>query len=760
MNFKRLGESMQRTKSSAQLQGPLWRVVPAVLTVLLLVAAPGFALDESAALKINDADTLQYRLDKNGSARVIVKLNVPDYARLRSASQAFKVRKPGQGEQEARATASLVADKAMAGAIATVAGDVQGKIPQGAQVTRQYDFTVVPYALFEVDAEGLAALAAMPEVLAIAEDRFRPLPEPMASASGEPSEPSLSTSTALIGADDIWSQGYTGSGWYVGVLDTGVLTSHEMFNDTDISEACFVSSGYSSTRLCPNGSTEMIGTGAAAPYESKPSGYYHGTHVAGIAVGDNPDHSVRGVAPDGGLIAINVFTEYYGGLGAFDSDIIKGLEHVYSLRSTYSVASVNLSLGGTTHYTSACDTNPVAASFDTLYGAGISVLVATGNDSSCDGISSPACVSSAFAVGASDSSDTVASFSNWWDSLVPFFAPGVNILSAGAASNTQYILLSGTSMSTPMVAGAWALLKSYSSGSSLTEIQAALENTGQNVTFNRCSSPTGINRRIQLDQAAQELGGSPTPTPSTQADVWWHNTDDGQNLVWFMNGASKSTEGTVSTVSLWDLGCLADFDGDGETDAFWHDPSSGVTVLQYMTDITVSSQVTSVVIPAPWAVGGCGDFDADGLADVLWYNPNSGRNGVTYLNSSAQLKGDYGFLADSSTVWLPRGVGDFNGDSSPDVVYRNNNTGHVAIMLLDGITSQGVVSVTTIPTEWDIKGLGDFNDDGDTDLVWRNGVTGQNGVMFMDGTSAGSNSLFDTVAPSSGWDIGGAGIFH
>lgn len=734
-----------------------------VLAASLLWAGPVLALDTMAAAKISDPDTLQYRLDKFGSVRVIVKLDVPNYGQLRTASQSFKVLQPGQEEA---ASAAVSADAALSAGIASVSATVQAKLTGGATHLRTFKY--LPYAAFRVEASGLEALASLSEVLAITEDKVHPLPRP--ENKTEVNTPSLDESMGLIGAEGLWAVGVTGEGWYVAVLDNGIRSSHEFFNDKNIVEACFTSRDPDenpSASLCPNGEEEMIGTGAAEHYynlEGIVEGWDHGTHVAGIAAGRRPDDALMGVAPDADIIAIQVFSDGFSSSecdGAetcaisATEDQLAGLEYVYSLRRTYAIASANMSLGGD-EVSSPCDDDALKSAIDLLRGAGIVTAIASGNEYYCNAVNNPACISTSVAVGATDNSDVIAEFSNWQADMVPLFAPGVQITSATATSDSSYAAWDGTSMATPMVAGAWALLRDYSAAATLDEILAALKNTAKGVTFDRCDNPSGINRRIQVDQAASEL----TVAPQGQADIWWHKESTGENALWFMNGTAKLSETMLSVQSYWDLGCLADFNNDEEPDVAWHDPASGATVIQYMVDIAPAGETSSVTVPSPWRIAGCADFDRDNIMDIFWNNPDTGRNGVTYLDSDGQLDGDYGFYNEMSAEWQPRGVADFNGDDHADVVFRNPDTGEVVIVIFYNLAAQGTFTVTTIATEWDIKGVGDFNNDDYNDLLWRNETTGQNGVLFMQGLSPYGNTLIDTMDSTRGWDISGAGTFH
>src|SRR5262249_32247365 len=157
-------------------------------------------------------------------------------------------------------------------------------------------------------------------------------------------------------------------------------------------EACFSSTQPGITQsFCPNGANQQIGPGAAAPC-SLPD-CIHGTHVAGIAAGHDPTgaHQASGVAPGANLIAVQVFTkithaQVCGGtapcVGGFTSDIVAGLEHIYSLASagSYNVAAVNMSLGGGI-FEAPCDSTPYKPSIDRLRSIGVAAGVAGRNRS-------------------------------------------------------------------------------------------------------------------------------------------------------------------------------------------------------------------------------------------------------------------------------------------------------------------------------------------------------------------------------------------
>ena len=234
---------------------------------------------------------------------------------------------------------------------------------------------------------------------------------------------SLDESVPLIQADRLWAQGYDGTGKVVAVLDTGVASSHPFLQGKVVEEACYSSTvPPQSTTLCPNGAEEQQGPGSGVNCSLALFGCDHGTHVAGIAAGNGATagQPFSGVAKGASVMAIQVFSRFdrFQDCGFFapcvagwSSDIIAGLERVYLLRGQYSFASANLSLGEGL-FSSNCDSEPYKPIIDNLRSAGIATVAASGNDGSANGISAPACISTAVSVASTTKTDDVSWFSN------------------------------------------------------------------------------------------------------------------------------------------------------------------------------------------------------------------------------------------------------------------------------------------------------------------------------------------------------------
>ncbi|MCS7182351.1 MAG: S8 family serine peptidase [Thermoanaerobaculum sp.] len=292
----------------------------------------------------------------------------------------------------------------------------------------------------------------------------------------------------------------TASNVNVYIIDTGIRSTHNEFGGR-------VQSGY--TAINDGRGTEDCNG--------------HGTHVAGTAGG-----TTYGVAKSVRLYPVRVLD--CNGSGT-TSGVIAGVDWVRANHVKPAVA--NMSLGGGA--SSSLDTAVTNA-----INAGIVFVVAAGNDNADACNYSPARVSAAITVGSTTSSDARSSFSNYGTCL-DIFAPGSNITSAWHTSNTATNTISGTSMASPHVAGAAALVLADNPSATPSNVASTLiNNATQGVVT---GAGTGSPNRLLYTL----FGGSSDSPPVARF------TYSCNGLTCTFDGSSSSDDVGISSYS-WNFG--------------------------------------------------------------------------------------------------------------------------------------------------------------------------------------------------------------
>ena len=363
----------------------------------------------------------------------------------------------------------------------------------------------------------------------------------------------LMDSVPLINADDVWELDedgsdcsvsgkdcLTGKGVTIGIIDTGVDYTHEDLGGC-FGVGCKVVGGYDFVN-----------------WDNDPlDDHGHGTHCVGIASGNG---ILKGVAPDAKIYAYKVLDEQGSGSSAL---VILGIEKAV----LDGVDVISLSLGG---YGDPDD--PQSQAIDNAVSAGVVAVVAAGNSGPGEQtIGSPGTARKAITVGASDDFDNMASFSSrgpviWEDDegnekaiIKPdVVAPGVDICAAQYDSawddrkcfDNEHIAISGTSMATPHVAGAVALLKQKNPDWSPDEIKMALRNTGVDLDERIIKQGQGRVDILKAVQSGRPLVAELAPInyePSVLMDIYGTSKGEGFSSYELFYGE----EGTIN----WDLIC-------------------------------------------------------------------------------------------------------------------------------------------------------------------------------------------------------------
>jgi len=221
-------------------------------------------------------------------------------------------------------------------------------------------------------------------------------------------------------------------------------------------------------------------------------------------------------------------------------------------------------------------------------------------------------------------------------------------------------------------------------------------------------------------------------------DILWRNQSTGENYVYLMNGTTIAGEGYIRTVAdqSWNVVWAGDFNGDGKADILWRNQSSGQNYIYFMDGLTIlaGEGYIRTVADLNWDVNAIGDYDGDGRTDIFWRNRSTGENYV-YPMAGLAIKPTEGYVrtvADPS--WQVAGFGDFNGDGRADLFWRNGSTGENYIYLMDGTTIAGEGYVRTVADQaWKIAWPGGDGGGGQTPQL-------QLAFNFPQGTFNGSNA--------------------
>ena len=348
----------------------------------------------------------------------------------------------------------------------------------GASVAHVYRHAARGYAA-RMSAAAAARAAADPRVQAVVPDRVVQIAAPKGGAGTTAAQPAEAVPTGVTRV-----KGGGGAGVAVAVIDTGIDLKHP---DLNVARTTGVN--------CSSGSSFADGNG-------------HGTHVAGTIGAIDNTIGVVGVAPGTLVHPVRVLNN--AGSGSWSS-VVCGIDWVTARVGTIKVA--NMSLGGTGGLGS-CNDNGLREAICNSVAAGVTYVVAAGNESDNAGAHVPAAYPEVITVSAladsdgtagggawtatcrSDEEDTLADFSNF-GAAVDLIAPGVCIRSTWKGST--YSTISGTSMASPHVAGGAARYIALHPGVSPAQVKDALETKGSSA-WDDVDDPDGVKEPLlQVD---------------------------------------------------------------------------------------------------------------------------------------------------------------------------------------------------------------------------------------------------------------------
>merc|ERR1712151_169081 len=322
----------------------------------------------------------------------------------------------------------------------------------------------------------------------------------------------------------------TGEGVHVYILDTGIRTTHSDFGGRAIP----------TLDMCGRGSCFTKRVCNPRDRSCAEDRHGHGTHCAGTVGGE-----IYGVAKKVTLHAAKVLSN--DGFGS-TSAITGAIDWV--VRDGPKPAVISMSLGGPGR------DQGYRSAIDSATRAGVTVVVASGNDNADACRFSPAFVPSAITVGATDSRDSRAGFSNY-GTCVDIMAPGVRIKSAGRRDDFSSATMSGTSMACPHVAGVVALLTAEDRNKSPEEILNQMLAMASN---DKLSGLRGEPNKLLFNGEGHSSPGEPNPTPSPSGiRVQSFNTEGGYDLLQ-VNGVDYSgTDGPVGVTPVGEVVWSSDY---------------------------------------------------------------------------------------------------------------------------------------------------------------------------------------------------------
>jgi subtilisin family serine protease len=371
-------------------------------------------------------------------------------------------------------TANPVADEYIVtlntppGASAAAAAALTAK--HGGRVERTYSSALNGYAA-HMNANQAATLSQDPNVASVEQDGYVSID---ATQSPTPSWGLDRVDQRDLPLDNSYTSPNAGANVTAYIIDTGIRVTHTDF-----------------------GGRAAIGTDTVGDGQNGNDCNGHGTHVAGTVGG-----ATYGLAKSVSLVAVRVLN--CSGSGSW-SGVIAGIDWVTAHHAANAVA--NMSLGGGSN-------SSVDAAVNNSVANGVTYAIAAGNSNADACTFSPAEATSAITVGATNSDDSRASYSNY-GTCVDLFAPGSSITSDYGSGDTATATMSGTSMATPHVTGSAALYLSDHLGSSPATVTAGLVAAA---TPNKVTNP-GSGSPNLLDYVGTGSGGGGGTTPPPPATV-------------------------------------------------------------------------------------------------------------------------------------------------------------------------------------------------------------------------------------------------
>ncbi len=589
----------------------------------------------------------------------------------------------------------------------------------------------------------------------------------------QPNEPvTVEPGISYTHAPQVWAEGHTGQGIVIGGADTGIRWTHHAlkshyrgWNGTTAShDYNWHDSIHSGGGVC--------GHNTSAPCDDDG----HGTNTIGVAVGDDGQGNQIGMAPGAKWIGCRNMNQGVGTPASY-MECMEFFLAPYPVNGNPSQGDPNKAPDVTVNSwicpsSEGCSISTLRAAVEAQRAAGLMMVAAAGNDgSNCSSLfDPPAIYAASYTVGALTTGTDVAAPSSSRGPVTvdgsnrikpDIMAPGVNIRTCAGSSDTGYLTNSGTSLSTPFIAGAVALLWSARPAlkNNIDATTAALDESAVHISSTVCDN--GVQHtpnntygygRIDILAGVNES----TPSDPTRPDFNRDGHPDYllsatlQTAVWYMdNNAFLSVEHGHNIPNGWQLIDANDVDRDNQLDYIFFNPGTRETAIWYLSGLSVRTSKHGPRLPGNWTLVAARDFNGDNKPDFVLYDSSTRQTGIWYLDDNRFVGSAYGPTL--PVAWNLIATEDFNRDGNPDYLLYRPSSHQSAIWYLSGAHYAGGVFGPTVAGGYQLTGAADFDSDNRFDYLLYSPTSRRTAIWYLN-INAFVNSAYGPTLPA-GWNL-------